>query len=413
MLVVSRSTLSAQTVLPGKAMTRIDRYLVFLYLRVLLICFLSVSGLLIVVHVFSNLDEFLRYAELGGNSVPFVLVDYYGPYMISIFEQLSGLLALLAMLFVIAWLNKTNEFTALLASGIPKRRVVRTLLIASAGVILLAVAMREFAVPAFQDRLDRNPQDLTGELPRPMRPTYDPRSFSLIQGKHLLPIRYQIVRPQLKVQGGQLAMLVGKKVAAASAINISPDRPFPDGVPEQLADLEGYYFQGVTIPKNIGSLKSVYSEKDESPILLTAADHPWLASDCCFLASDVEFETLRGGNAWKQFASTADLVTHLKAERGRRSNSLRVQIHGRFLRPFVDWTVLLLGIPVLLSRPDRHMFWVAGVCLALVAGFTGVVMASAAMGNSGYLLSPALSVWLPVIVFLPWAFAKTMVSFET
>src|SRR5688572_19792897 len=99
-------------------MTRIDRYLLLLYFRVLLICFATVSGLLIVIHVFTNLDEFLRYGEKSGRGFALVMIEYYGPYLLWVFEKLSGMLALLALMFTIAWLNKTNEFTALLASGV-------------------------------------------------------------------------------------------------------------------------------------------------------------------------------------------------------------------------------------------------------------------------------------------------------
>ncbi len=117
-------------------MTRIDRYLLFLYIRVLVICFTSLTGLLIVVQVFSNLDEFMRYAKQEQQSLLTVLVEFYGPYTLTIFDRLSGLIALLALLFVIAWLYRTNEFTALMAAGVTKLRVVRPLLIASACVIL-------------------------------------------------------------------------------------------------------------------------------------------------------------------------------------------------------------------------------------------------------------------------------------
>ena len=43
-------------------MTKIDRYLLFLYLRAFCISFASLSGLLIVVLLFTNLDEFQRFA---------------------------------------------------------------------------------------------------------------------------------------------------------------------------------------------------------------------------------------------------------------------------------------------------------------------------------------------------------------
>jgi lipopolysaccharide export system permease protein len=129
--------------------------------------------------------------------------------------------------------------------------------------------------------------------------------------------------------------------------------------------------------------------------------------------SDIEFEVLRGGSAWKQFASTGELITHLKGENVRSGNDLRLQIHQRFVRPLIDWTILLLGMPVLLTRPDRHMFWVAGACLFIVAGFTGVAMGLAAAGGTGSLLSPTLATWLPLLFFLPWGWARTGAALES
>ena len=381
-------------------MTRIDRYLLFLYFRVLVICFATVTGLLIVIHVFNNIDEFLRYAQDSNSSVIRVMSNYYGPYALYIFDRLSALLALLALLFVIAWLNKTNEFTALLSAGVSKRRVVRPLLIASAVVILGAAAAREWAIPRFQDRLDRNPQDLVG--PRALRPTFDPDAVALIQGKHLLPASSEIIFPNLKIQGGPLLPQFAPRITAASAQYKHASESTP----------AGYLFKNVTQPPNIDTLPSVKSIKG-SVLLLTAKDTPWIEPGTCFLASNVEFETLRGGSVWKQFASTTELVQRLRGENVRGGNDLRVNIHQRLLRPAIDWTVLLLGLPVLLTRPDRHMFWVAGACIAIVAGFSAVAIGLSALGSSGYLISPMVAAWLPLLIFLPWAWAKSASAMET
>ena len=380
-------------------MTRIDRYLLLLYLRVLLICFATVAGLMIVIHVFTNLDEFLRYSQDTQATVLRVMFDYYGPYALCMFERLSGMLALLAMLFVIAWLNKTHEFTALLAAGVTKRRVLRPLMIASAVVIVSAAATREWAIPLFQDRLDRNPQDLVG--PRALRPTFDPEAVALIQGKHLLPASYEIVLPNLKIQGGPLVGQFAPRITAATAkyLPATAERP------------AGYLFREVTLPTNIDALPSVMA-RDGRALLMTARDTPWVEPGTCFLASQIEFEMLRGGSVWKQFAATSELVQHLRGENVRGGNDLRVAIHQRLLRPVVDWTVLLLGLPVLLLRPDRHMFWVAGACLGVVAGFTAVAMGLAALGSSGYLLNPMQATWLPLLIFLPWAWARSAAALE-
>lgn len=381
-------------------MTRIDRYILVLYLRVLLICFASVCGLLIVVEVFTNLDEFVRYGAQSGRGLLAILVEYFIPRIIEMFEGLSGLLALLALLFVIAWLNKTHEFTALLAAGVTKRRVIKPLLAASAVVVLGAASLREIVIPAYQDRLSLNPQELTGEVPRSMRPLYDPSSMVLIQGLHLLPAQRLVVEPSLKVYGGPLSEAVGNKLVAKTAV-------YQAETPNHAA---GYLLSEVTQPTDIASIASV--QVDGQDLLLTPAGADWLAPNQCFIASSIEYEALRGG-AWKKHASTFALVQHLRGESDMHSSNVRVQIHQRLLRPVVDWTVLLLGIPVLLTRPDRHMFWVAGACLGIVTGFTAIVLGVAALGSSSGWISPALSIWLPLIVFTPWAWAKTQHAMET
>ncbi len=381
-------------------MTKIDRYILLLYIRILAICFASVAGLLIVVEVFTNLDEFVRYAEYSEQGLISVLVEYFTPRVIDTFEGLSGMLALLALLFVVAWLNKTNEFTALLAAGVTKRRVVQPLLLASAVVVVAAVLVRELVIPSYSEALRRRPQDLTGDLPRAVRPVYDPHAMVLIQGRHLFPTKLELIDPSLKVHGGPLLAAVGTSLKAAKATYYPGDANSP----------QGYRLEGVKSTK--GPIVNLYDEQNE-PILLNSEKLAWLAQDEYFLFSDVTYDALLGGSASKKYASTLELMAYLRGVTKNKGKPVRVQIHQRFLRPFIDWTVLLLGLPVLLTRPDSHMFWVAGACIGIVAGFTAIALGIAALGSSSTWLSPALSVWAPLLIFFPWGWARTQAAMET
>jgi len=149
-------------------MTKIDRYLLFLYFRVFLICFLTLSGLLVVIEVFTNLDEMIAYGKVRG-SFALGLAEYFCPKMISIYDKMCGLLTLLAMMFVVAWLYRTHEMTALLAAGISKGRVIRPLLIMSAVLILIAAGTREFLIPQFDYAQQNTARVAWGK--RPPNPT--------------------------------------------------------------------------------------------------------------------------------------------------------------------------------------------------------------------------------------------------
>lgn len=370
-------------------MTRIDRYILFLYFRILIICFCSIVGLLVIVDVFTNLEEFIESGKQQGSVVK-VLVDYFGPKTLSLFEYISGLLAMMAMMFVISWLYRTNELTALLAAGVTKRRVVRPLVVASTIIILAAVLVREIGVPQFQEKLDRKPQDLTGQRPLAVQTAFDQKLGARFYGQSLLVAKRQILKPSIRLSKSSLVSAIGRRLEAETATHL----------PATNEHAAGYLLLGVTVPADIDSIPSVASSEGQSE-LLTHRDHAWIEAGGCFFASDLDFELLRGYN--KRYASTLELVSFLRASPMMRGDDLRVSIHSRILRPLIDWTVVLLGIPIVLSRPDRNMFWVAGVCLLLVAGFTALVLGLSTVAGTGYLMSPFLAAWLPIVIVLPWS----------
>ena len=90
-----------------KAMTTIDRYILRLFGKVLLVCFGSLAGLYIVLETFNNLEEFLELGEKGGGLVK-VLQGYFAPRIFSLFDRTSSLLALVAAIFTLTWLQKTK-----------------------------------------------------------------------------------------------------------------------------------------------------------------------------------------------------------------------------------------------------------------------------------------------------------------
>ncbi len=168
-----------------------DRYLLQLFVKVLLVCFFSITGLYVVIDACNNLDEFLNYGRRMGGVLP-VLTDYYSARVPWFFDQISGLLTLIASMFAVTWLRRTNEMTALQAAGISAVRITRPLLAAAVVVSLLAAANREVVIPQVRDKLTRNAQNWLGEAGRPVEPVTDNRSGILISGRHVIAAEQRI-----------------------------------------------------------------------------------------------------------------------------------------------------------------------------------------------------------------------------
>ncbi len=373
-------------------MTRIDRYLAFLYIRVFLVCFLTLAGLLMVAQIFTNLDEFIQYGKIRGN-LPLALAEYFGPVMLNIYDQTCGLLTLLAMLFVIAWLYRTNELTAMLAAGISKARILRVLLCLSLMAIVLGVAVREFWIPQWSHILTKKPQDLQGtERILPIRPTEDREQGMLIAGRNLVNNTQSIQGPVFR--------LFGPASKLATQINGENAR-YLEATEEHGS---GYLVEGV-LDKDLLLKGSIQFEGID--YIRLPSDTPWLKPTECFLPSLFEFDMLRGGTA-KQFASTTDLLWRLKHQSEYYGDDLKLLIHRRFVQPWLDLTQLLLGLPFVLTTRNRNVIQLSIACLITFGIFYAVNTGLGVLGSSSVWISPSFAAWAPLLLFAPIAYARAM-----
>jgi lipopolysaccharide export system permease protein len=365
----------------------IDRYVLRMYLRVLLVCFLSLAGLYIVIDVFTHLDELLELAAERGTLLG-LLCEYYGARVLMFFDRTSALMTLVAATVVATSLQRSNELAALMGAGIPKARVVAAIIGGTFAISLLAAVNREVFIPPFRDRLMRDLQDWDGRAEKRFDPRYDNRTDILINGHHSLAAEQCIVQPTFRRQPdmGQF----GSQLAAERAYY----RPAGNDRPG------GYWLAGVQMPKNLREVASFSLEG--KPVVLSPRDTPWLKTDECFVVSDVSFAQLAAGNAWRQFSSTPELIAGLHNPSLDLASDVRVLVHGRLVQPILDMTLLFLGLPIVLSRQNRSVFVAAGICLLVVAAFVLVILACQAAGNS-YLISPAFAAWCPLIIFVPLA----------
>jgi lipopolysaccharide export system permease protein len=368
-------------------MRLIDRYLLSRFFRTLAICFVSAAGLFVVIDVFAKLEEFIILGERHGG-LGRVLLSYYGARVVWIFDRMAPYLVLLAAIFTITWLHRSNELTALFAAGVSPRRIAKPVIAAALVVAGLSAVNREWAIPACREQLARSAKDWLGVQSQPLYPRYDNRTGIFFNGQSVFPGEYRVVQPKFAFETPMGEF--GRHLAATSAFyrRASQDHP------------RGYLFDEVTEPKGIAELPSL--KINDRLTVLTPQDFPWLAKNQCFLVSDVDFEQLTGGAGWRQFSSTGQLVRGLRNPSLDFGADVRVEIHARLVRPFLDMTLLFLGLPLAFSADHRNLFLAAGKGALLAAAFIVVVLACQGMGAS-YWIRPALAAWAPLLIFAPLA----------
>ncbi|MDA1050892.1 MAG: LptF/LptG family permease [Planctomycetota bacterium] len=378
-------------------MSIFDRYLLRLFVKVLLASFTSMVGLYIVIDGFGNLDEFIGYGREQGGLLK-VVGDYYSARVPWFFDHASGLLALVAGMFAITWLQRTNEMTALMAAGITTKRIVRPLLAAAVVVSLLGAANRELVIPKVRDKLVRNAQDWLGETARKVDAVTDHRTDILIGGRASFAADERIQEPTFTLHRPHGEF--GRKLVAENAFYHPPTE----------YQLGGYLLDGVTQPANHAELASAYL--DGEPVILSSSDTDWLLPNQLFVASEVTFLDVACGPQYREFASTSELVTGLRNPSLDFGLRTRVSMHSRFVQPLLDVTLFVLGLPLVLTRRNRSVFVAAGMGIGIVVAYFAVMIVCQALGSSGFLMSPALAAWAPLIILAPVAAALSQPIWE-
>src|SRR5271166_3521341 len=100
-------------------MNIIDRYLLRQFLQNFVICFMSLTGVYVVFDAFTNLEAFMG-LPAKGMALMKIMAAYYGNQSLFFFDCISSLLVLMSAMFTMAWIQRHQELTALMAAGISR-----------------------------------------------------------------------------------------------------------------------------------------------------------------------------------------------------------------------------------------------------------------------------------------------------
>lgn len=373
----------------GQNVRKIDRYLLRQFVQVFVICFVSLAGLYTVIDAFGRLDDF----SAGGKSFGEAALTagrYYALQSLGFFNKTSGVLTLIAAMFTVTWIQRHQEMTALLAAGIPRLKVLAPVLGAAVAVSLGAAAMREFVLPELRHELSMNTKDLAGDRTVDLKPRYDNVTDIRLGGERANLSKRQIVNSSFTLPP-RLSGVFGKQLEAEQATFLPAEGERP----------AGYLMTGVSRPTEIDTQPAVTNAENEL-VVVTRRDAPWLEPGQAFLVSGVSFELLAAGSQWRDLASTRELVHELANPSTDLGPDVKVAVHSRLVQPVLDVTLLLIGLPLVVSRGSGNPFVAIGLCVAVVTGFFVLSLGGQALGGGGW-ITPALGAWLPLLVFAPVA----------
>ena len=366
------------------------RYLLRQFVQIFLICFCSMDGLYIVIDAFTNLEEFISYGEKHGG-VFVVMGKYYAYRSLSFFDATSGIVALIAAMFTLALFQRFNELTALLAAGIPKRRIIKPIVFAVLAISLAAAASRELADSG-------RPRQAGPRFARSGRRTGQGTSSQARRLDRHPACAASKPWPRRGKSSSRISCSRLRWMRRSS----NSKRPTLFICPPIAEHPSGYLLKGLTQPKDLAKRPSLVQRRQ--------ADHPHaprlpLAERRRMLRRQRHHfrATCRG----RRLAAVCFVprISGGAAEPqpgigGRRGRGDPCPAAAAAL----DMTLLFLGLPLMLRRGNRNIFVAIGMCVGLVVAFLMLVMGAQYLGSS-YWISPSLAAWLPLMVFVPLAMA--------
>ena len=349
--------------------TILDDYVLRDFLLYLFVIGGAFITLLLVFTLFELLGDILR------NGVSVLTVGAYllnvTPYFL--YYPIAPMSMLLAVLVTFGLLQRSNEITAIKATGISLYRVILPVLFASALVACVLFASDQLYLPYTNKRQDELRNRIKGKPAQ----TYLRPDRKWIFGQNYDIYYYQLFDPDRDTFGG-VTVFQFDPHSFQITHRIVAERAHWSGPMERWV-----YEQGWERSLN-GSMIENYRKFD-------AATFPQLAEAPGYFKKEVKQSSEMNYDELRQYI-------HDLEQSGFDVVRLRVQLHKKIAYPLITLVMAVLAIPFALSAGKRGAL--AGVATAIGIGvfYWTISGLFEAMGNLSQ-LPPAVAAWSPNLVF--------------
>ena len=391
----------------------LDRQRYWNFLKAYLICFVALVGLYVVIDAFSNVDEFTERSD-GTLDLMRVMGRFYLVRMSLFYDRLCGVIAMMAAIFTVTWMQRNNELVAMLAAGVSTPRAIRPVLVAAVLVSAVAVINQELIMPPLGEELQKSHDD---DGTRMVKVNSWPDTNGIfVHGKNgfreertVAPF-HATVPTAVSGKLLELSALQGRYIPEDDtrhplrggwllfAASLSP----PDLVIDARLARTLVRVDERDKPRLPGPIARVDDDKS-----LTAAQVAMIAAaPAYFLRTNVTFTAVSRTRDWYQYATTEELIRALGDPLSDSERTgIAVFLHGRLLRPLLSLILMGLSLPLVLGGDKGNMFINLGLSIGTSAMVYGGVFMLQYLANNK-VLTPELAAWAPLIVFGTLAVAR-------
>ncbi|MGI9014377.1 MAG: LptF/LptG family permease [Phycisphaerales bacterium] len=366
----------------------VDRYLIRRFLTNFVILFLLMYILATSIDVILQLDEFMKAVRARDGqdntllqtlvTLSGLILDYHGPRLFQLYAYLLGLATVGAMGFTLAQMQRHRELVAMLASGMSMYRIAWPILVAAFVLNLLHMVNSNVILPRLAPDLIRSHGELESSAASafPIPFTADSNG-SLLQARAFLWTKDRLERPTILVRDARGR--TSERIAATAATWDETAGAW------RLED-------GRSLARGNDNLA------EGSPDVMIDAPADLFVTD---LSPRVLM--MRRYRQFAQMLGPQQIQELMQSEGVVDVDALARIRYGRYSVVLSNMLLLIITLPFFLTRAPgnllRRSVSCAGVALAAMLGsVVGMEVPFEA-------LSPAASVFFPVIVLVPLAIA--------
>ena len=354
----------------------LDRYVAREFLISYMISILVVLSLRVMMDLLTMADEFIEDdvagVSPGALQVLGKIVDYYGPQLFWYFRDFSGIIIVLASAFALVRMARQNEYVAVLASGVSLKRLIAPVVLLAFLLNLLMVADQELILPALADKLVRR-HDETDRARKSFFYLLPDSYGALLSAREFDPDEQSISGMHVILRSD--GQVVGQ---------ITADHARWDGDAGRWVLDNGLYFDNRTEDADWASNNIV-------PVPFYESD---LSADFIWLRRHSGFTSLMSSGDLNQ------LLSQQLLKPGERTDVLSEKVF-RLADPIVNMIMLLMGLPLLVSRQRRNTKKsVLLVFLGVGGCFVATFVCKLVVGEWSW-MHPLVAGGLPIIIFLP------------